>query len=171
LVHSLLELVSLDIIMAWYSNSEGRYGESGRKGDLGEQIVEDYLTRNQIPYDRKTDIISQVHRKIDFIIDGVLVDVKANVKPGWYSSELTHAVEVLDDDGNDGWIYSSEAEEIYAVCLKTKDIYKYKTKLMREVIPANARQLYWITVDNKLFTKLADVGELVDPRDLKSLSR
>ena len=156
--------------MPWYANSEGRYGESGRKGDLGEQIVEDYLKRNQIPYEKKTDYNSQVHRKIDFIIDGVPVDVKANVKPDRYSGELNHAVEVIDDDGRSGWIYSSEAEEIYAVCLKTKDIYKYKTSLMKEAIPTRARQLYWITVDNKLFTKLADVVELVDTADLKSAS-
>ena len=157
--------------MTWYSNSEGRYGESGRKGDRGEEIVEDYLIRNQIPYQRKTDIVSQVYRKIDFIVDGVPIDVKANVKHDKYTGELNHAVELWDDDGNDGWIYASEAEEIYAVNLQTQSIYKYKTKLMRNLIPANSRQLYWISIKHELFTELADVVELVDTRDLKSLSR
>ena len=138
--------------MAWYSNSEGRYGESGRKGDLGEKIVEDYLIRNQIPYQRKTDIVSQVYRKIDFIVDGVPIDVKANVKRDKYNDELNHAVELCDDDGHGGWIYTSEAEEIYAVDLQTESIYKYKTKLMRNLIQGHSRQLYWVSIKHKLFT-------------------
>ena len=54
--------------MTWYANSEGRHGASGRKGDLGEKLVEEYFLHNSITYEHKTDIESQVHKKIDFSV-------------------------------------------------------------------------------------------------------
>ena len=36
--------------MIWYSNSEGRFGANGAKGDLGEAIVEEYCKKNGIKF-------------------------------------------------------------------------------------------------------------------------
>ena len=60
----------------WYKNSEGRYGARGAKGDLGEAIVEEYCKTNDILFEDKNDINSQVILKIDCIIDGVAVVIE-----------------------------------------------------------------------------------------------
>lgn len=117
--------------MVWYSNSEGRFGETGRKGDTGERVVERYLSDKGIAFEKKTDPHSQRVLKIDFIVDGKTMDVKTNA----FGAVL--AVEVYDSKLNEGWVYTSTADEIYGVDLKDESIYKYKLSDMKEYATKN----------------------------------
>ena len=143
--------------MAWYSNSEGRHGVNGRKGDLGEKLVENYFLKNSIIYEHKTDIISQVHKKIDFSVGRDSIDVKTNIYKDW------HCVELEKKNGDPGWLYASTADKIYAVDYDNKNIYSYELEQMREHVEdamyRSKRTKYgdlvvWVNVDDALFTQL-----------------
>ena len=146
--------------MTWYANSEGRHGASGRKGDLGEKLVEEYFLHNSITYEHKTDIESQVHKKIDFSVGDRTIDVKNNVFKGW------HCVEVGKKNGSPGWLFTSSADSIYAVDYENKNIYSYDLLEMRNYINVvrwekksakitkNGDQVIWVNVKEPFFTKL-----------------
>ena len=93
--------------MTWYANSEGRYGAKGAKGDLGEAIVTEYCKTNNILFEDKNDIKSQVVLKIDCIIDGVAVDVKSNYYMGTLCVELFN-----NKKQRAGWLYTTSAKQI-----------------------------------------------------------
>ena len=144
--------------MSWGPNAEYRYGETGQKGDEGENIVETYCKSNNIEYEKKTDYHSQVVKKIDFIIDSKTVDVKTNIFKGWL------AVEVFNSKGNHGWIYSSTAEEIYAVDRAFCSIYRDNTNIMREYVEKNKHRLkpskngaylLWVNKDEDFIERLS----------------
>lgn len=143
--------------MVWYANAEGRYGEAGRKGDTGEMVVERYLKENDIPYDKKEDYVSQVLKKIDFIVDGVKMDVKTNI----FKEYL--AVEAYDSKGNKGWIYTTTAKQIYAVGLEHNSIYRYNVEDMRLHLARNQNRLkrakneaylLWVPLSTSFIEKL-----------------
>ena len=118
--------------MTWYANSEGRYGAKGAKGDLGEAIVEDYCKTNNILFEDRNDIISQVRLKIDCIINGIPVDVKANYYMG------TLCVELFNNKKQQaGWLYTTSAEQIYGVDVDTKSIYRYNIEDMIAYVSNN----------------------------------
>lgn len=143
--------------MAWYKNAEGRHGASGAKGDAGEELVKLYLEENNISYEHKTDIDSQVNKKIDFIVEGTTMDVKTNA----YKDYL--AVEIATSKGKPGWLYTSTAEEIYGVDLTNEEIYKYNREDMVQYAADNAHRfkvtknnsvLLWVHKENKLIERL-----------------
>ena len=118
--------------MTWYANSEGRYGAKGAKGDLGEAIVEDYCKTNNILFEDRNDIISQVRLKIDCIINGIPVDVKANFYMG------TLCVELYNNKRQQaGWLYTTSAKQIYGVDVDTKSIYRYNIEDMIAYVSNN----------------------------------
>lgn len=118
--------------MTWYANSEGRYGAKGAKGDLGEAIVEDYCKNNNILFEDRNDIISQVRLKIDCIINGIPVDVKANYYMG------TLCVELFNNKKQQaGWLYTTSAKQIYGVDVDTKSIYRYNIEDMITYVSNN----------------------------------
>ena len=118
--------------MTWYANSEGRYGAKGAKGDLGEAIVEDYCKTNNILFEDRNDIISQVRLKIDCIINGIPVDVKANYYMG------TLCVELFNNKKQQaGWLYTTSAKQIYGVDVDTKSIYRYNIEDMINYVSNN----------------------------------
>tara|TARA_R110000868_G_scaffold24225_1_gene95972 strand:+ start:348 stop:785 length:438 start_codon:yes stop_codon:yes gene_type:complete len=118
--------------MTWYANSEGRYGARGAKGDLGEAIVEDYCKTNNILFEDRNDIISQVRLKIDCIINGIPVDVKANYYMG------TLCVELFNNKKQQaGWLYTTSAKQIYGVDVDTKSIYRYNIEDMITYVSNN----------------------------------
>ena len=118
--------------MTWYANSEGRYGARGAKGDLGEAIVEEYCETNNILFEDKNDINSQVKLKIDCIINGVPVDVKANYYEGTLCVELFNKKRQRA-----GWLYTTGAEQIYGVDVDTKSIYRYNIEDMIAYVSMN----------------------------------
>lgn len=143
--------------MVWYKNAEGRHGASGAKGDAGEELVKLYLEENNISYEHKTDIDSQVNKKIDFIVEGTTMDVKTNA----YKDYL--AVEIATSKGKPGWLYTSTAEEIYGVDLEAEEIYKYVREEMVQYAADNAHRfkvtknnsvLLWVHKENKLIERL-----------------
>jgi hypothetical protein len=143
--------------MTWYANSEGRYGATGAKGDRGEVIVEEYCKVNNILFEDKNDIISQVKLKIDCIIDGIPVDVKSN----FYKGLL--CVELYTRKRGAGWCYTTSAEQIYGVDVDTKSIYRYNIKdMLAYVIENKARAkkndkgdiLMWVPVTTDIIEKL-----------------
>lgn len=117
--------------MPWYANSEGRYGASGAKGDLGERIVGEYCNNNNITYIPLTDRISQVTLKIDCYIDDVPVDVKSN----YFNEKLV--VELYLQKKKPGWLYTTSAVQIYGVDTSTKSIYCYLVEDMIKYVRAN----------------------------------
>ena len=118
--------------MTWYANSEGRYGAKGAKGDLGEAIVEEYCKTNNILFEDRNDIISQVRLKIDCIINGIPVDVKANFYMG------TLCVELFNNKKQQaGWLYTTSAKQIYGVDVDTKSIYRYNIEDMITYVSNN----------------------------------
>ena len=143
--------------MTWYANSEGRYGASGAKGDLGESIVQDYCKTNNILFEDKNDINSQVNFKIDCIIDGIPVDVKSNYSRG------TLCIELYTKRRGAGWFYTTSAEQIYGVDVDTKAIYRYNIEEMLAYIIANKTRgkrtekgdvLMWVPVTTDIIEKL-----------------
>lgn len=118
--------------MVWFANSEGRYGASGAKGDLGEAIVEEYCKKNNLLFEDKNDIVSQVRLKIDCIIEGKSVDVKTNYYKGNLAVEL-----YCKKRERPGWLYTTTAEEIYGVDLETKSIYRYNIEDMIKYVSGN----------------------------------
>ena len=143
--------------MTWYANSEGRYGASGAKGDLGETIVQDYCRTNNILFEDKNDINSQVNLKIDCIIDSIPVDVKSN----YYKGLL--CVELYTRKRGAGWIYTTSAEQIYGVDIDTKSIYRYSIKEMLSYVTENKTRakkndkgdvLMWVPVTIDIIEKL-----------------
>jgi len=136
--------------MIWYSNSEGRFGANGAKGDLGEAIVEEYCKKNGIKFEDKNDRNSQVVLKIDCLINGVPVDVKANIFQGHL------AVELWTRKNEPGWLYTTTAKEIYGVDVDTKSIYRYNVEQMKRHVKMNRKHarkskkgdvLMWISVE------------------------
>jgi len=117
--------------MTWYSNSEGRFGSSGAKGDAGEQLVEEYLISNNKKYERLTDRYSQIVLKIDFFVEDVPIDVKTNI----YKEFL--AVETVTSNKTKGWIFTTTAEQIYGVDLEKKNIFRYNVKDMLKYVKKN----------------------------------
>jgi hypothetical protein len=137
--------------MVWYSNSEGRYGARGAKGDLGESIVNEYCKVNNILFEDKNDRTSQVVLKIDCLINGIPVDVKSN----YYKGRL--AVELWTKNNQPGWLYNTTAEEIYGVDVDTKSIYRYNVEEMKLHVKENKSHakksqkgdvLMWVSVAN-----------------------
>ncbi len=118
--------------MTWYANSEGRYGANGAKGDLGEAIVEEYCKTNNILYEDKNDINSQVKLKIDCIINGIAVDVKSNYYKGMLCVEL-----FIHKKQKAGWLYNTMAKQIYGVDVDTKSIYRYNIEDMIGYVSKN----------------------------------
>jgi len=144
--------------MTWYTNSEGRYGANGAKGDLGEAIVAEYCKTNELFFEDKNDIISQVKLKIDCIIDGVAVDVKSNYYKGTLCVELYNKKRQQA-----GWLYTTTAEQIYGVDVDTKSIYRYNIKDMLDYISVNKHKakktkyedvVMWVPVTLDIIEKL-----------------
>jgi len=155
LIHKCLSEIFKD--MVWYQNSEGRYGESGRKGDSGEGVVERYLVENNIEYEKKEDPHSQVKLKIDFTVDGHPIDVKTNIFKGFLG------VEVYDDKARNGWIYTTTAREIYGVDLVYESIYCYEVDAMRAHVEKNKHRarlvkngayILWVSKNEPFIKKL-----------------
>ena len=143
--------------MTWYKNSEGRHGKTGAKGDAGEELVKLYLDSKNINYEHKTDIVSQVNKKIDFVVEDTTMDVKTNA----YKDYL--ALEVETSKGKPGWLYTSTAEEIYGVDLDKEEIYKYNLSEMKEYAEKNLHRakktkngsvLISVHKENKLIERL-----------------
>ena len=144
--------------MTWYANSEGRYGAKGAKGDLGEAIVEEYCNSNSILFEDKNDIISQVRLKIDCIINGIPVDVKANFYMG------TLCVELFNNKKQQaGWLYTTSAKQIYGVDVDTKSIYRYNIEDMITYVSNNEHRakktkyddvVMWVPVTTDIIEKL-----------------
>ena len=143
--------------MTWYANSEGRYGASGAKGDLGEAIVQDYCKNNNILFEDRNDINSQVNLKIDCIIDGTPVDVKSNYSKG------TLCIELYTKRRGAGWFYTTSAEQIYGVDVDTKSIYRYNIEEMLAYVIKNKTRakrtekgevLMWVPVTTDIIEKL-----------------
>ena len=144
--------------LTWYKNSEGRYGARGAKGDLGEAIVEEYCETNNIPFEDKNDINSQVNLKIDCIIDGIPVDVKANYYEG------TLCVELFNKKRQQaGWLYTTSAKQIYGVDVDTKSIFRYNIQDMIAYISVNKHRakktkyddvVMWVPVTTDIIEKL-----------------
>ena len=141
----------------WYKNSEGRYGAKGAKGDLGEAIVEEYCKTNNIPFEDRNDINSQVNLKIDCIIDGVAVDVKSNFYEGFL------CVELYTRKNGAGWLYTTTAEQIYGVDVDTKSIYRYNVDGMLAYVSQNKARakktkfgdiVMWVPVKSIIIEKL-----------------
>ena len=144
--------------MTWYANSEGRYGANGAKGDLGEAIVEEYCKTNNILFEDKNDINSQVKLKIDCIIDGVAVDVKSNYYKGTLCVELFN-----NKKQRAGWLYTTMAKQIYGVDVDTKSIYRYNIEEMLAYVIKNKTRakrtekgevLMWVPVTTDIIEKL-----------------
>jgi len=143
--------------MVWYANSEGRHGKSGAKGDQGEDLVKEYFDEHNISYEHKTDINSQVNKKIDFIVEGTTMDVKTNAFKDFL------ALEIATSKGKPGWLYTSTAEEIYGIDLEKEEIYKYNLSEMRDYAEKNLHRvkktkngsvLLWVHKENKLIERL-----------------
>jgi hypothetical protein len=143
--------------MVWYTNSEGRYGAKGAKGDLGEAIVEEYCKTYNILFEDKNDINSQVNLKIDCIIDGIAVDVKSN----FYKNCL--CVELYTKKNGAGWLYTTTAKQIYGVDVDTKSIYCYNVNDMVSYVSENKTRakktkfgdiVMWVPVKNNIIEKL-----------------
>lgn len=117
--------------MAWLPNSAARYGKNGAKGDMGELIVEIFCRATGRKWEDRNDYYSQVKLKIDCVIDGVPVDVKANAKKG----DLV--VEISTLKKGKGWIFTTTATEIYGVDTKLREIYRYNVSDMIEYIKEN----------------------------------
>jgi hypothetical protein len=143
--------------MTWYANSEGRYGARGAKGDLGESIVQEYCKANEILFEDRNDVNSQVNLKIDCIIDGTPVDVKSN----FYKGLL--CVELYTRKKGAGWCYTTSAKQIYGVDVDTKSIYRYNIKDMIAYVIENKSRakkndkgdvLMWVPVTSDIIEKL-----------------
>jgi len=143
--------------MTWYANSEGRYGAKGAKGDRGEAIVEEYCNDNDIFFEDKNDINSQVKLKIDCIIDGVSVDVKSNYYQGFL------CVELYTVKNGAGWLYTTTADQIYGVDVDTKSIFRYNVEDMVSYVSENKARakktkfgdiVMWVPVKSKIIEKL-----------------
>jgi len=145
--------------MTWYPSAAGRHGANGAKGDLGADIVEEYLIKNNVTdFTRHEDYYNQVHLKIDFTIEGVQIDVKANVK------EKRTVVECyLGKKDKPGWLYDSQATYIYAVQVDEKSIYRYNIDDMKNYVTANKQRavrmkngdvLMWVSVNLDFIEKL-----------------
>lgn len=122
--------------MVWYPNSAGRYGKNGAKGDQGELIVEIFCRSTGRKWEDKNDYNSQVKLKIDCIIDGIPVDVKANGKKG------TLTVEISSAKKGSGWLFSTTATEIYGVDVKEREIYRYNVSDMIEYMKSNKDDIF-----------------------------
>lgn len=143
--------------MVWYENSEERFGKTGKKGDQGEYIVEEYLKRMSIPFEKKTDHHSQTVLKIDFIVDDQPMDVKTNIKSNF------HAVELVSSCCQDGWLYTTAAEHIYAVDVDSERIFRYSIDKMKQFAlqhkhkarqARNGAQLLWVSCDEPFIEQL-----------------
>lgn len=143
--------------MVWHKNAEGRYGANGAKGDKGEKVVKEYCNTNGIPYEERTDLFSQVHLKIDCMVDGVPVDVKTNFFKGFL------AVECYLSSMEPGWIYTTKAEQIYGVDVDTNSIYRYNVSDMLEYVNKNRTRvkktkkgdiLLWVPVKTSIIEQI-----------------
>jgi hypothetical protein len=144
--------------MVWYANSAGRFGASGAKGDAGEELVKQFFTDNNIPFEHKTDYKSQVIDKIDFIVNGVPADVKTNFYKGYL------AVELWDNKKQKrGWLWSTSAQLIYGVDLEGEAIYVYNVNEMREFVLDNLNKtkttkngdvIMWVNVLNPIIKQI-----------------
>ena len=144
--------------MTWYANSEGRYGAKGAKGDLGEAIVTEYCKTNNILFEDKNDIKSQVVLKIDCIINGVAVDVKSNYYMGTLCVELFN-----NKKQRAGWLYTTSAKQIYGVDVDSKSIFRYNIQDMIAYINENKHRakktkyedvVMWVPVTTDIIEKL-----------------
>ena len=144
--------------MTWYANSEGRHGANGAKGDLGEQIVEEYCLKNQIEFEPKKDRYSQVTLKIDYLIEGIPVDVKSNFYMGNLAVEL-----FLKNKNKPGWLYETSAKQIYGVDVDTKSIFRYNIDDMLQFVSTNKHRakrtkygdiIMWIPVKTPFIERL-----------------
>lgn len=142
----------------WFDNAEGRHGANGAKGDLGEKIVEEYCTTNNIECIPKKDYHSQVILKIDYIIDGIPIDVKSNFYKGNLAVEL-----FLKRKNKTGWLYETSAKQIYGVDVDSKSIYRYNIEDMIQYVSQNQQKakrnkfgdvIMWVSVNNSFIEKL-----------------
>lgn len=117
--------------MAWYKNSAGRHGLTGAIGDKGELIVEIFCKATGRKWEDRNDYHSQVKLKIDCVIDGIPVDVKANGKGDCL------VVEISTLKRGKGWLFTTTAEEIYGVDIKKREIYRYNVSDMIEYVRDN----------------------------------
>lgn len=131
--------------MVWYSNSEGRFGASGAKGDLGEQIVDRYCEKNGIPFESVNDRHSQTVLKIDCYIDGVPVDVKSNYYKGNLVVEL-----YVKKFNKPGWLFTTSAKQIYGVDVAVSSIYRY-----------NIDDMIMYVTENKNRAKKSKAGDIL----------
>lgn len=122
--------------MTWYANSAGRYGESGAKGDSGERLVNRFLTKQGHKVEHLTDRHSQVNRGIDFLVDGIPVDVKTNGKYKTLTVEISKG-------NKKGWLYTSEAKFIFGVDLYHNEIYVYSLAKMQKYVEENLDKSYY----------------------------
>lgn len=143
--------------MVWYSNSEGRFGANGAKGDQGEKIVEEYCQNNNIKFEDKNDYVSQTKLKIDCLIDSIPVDVKTNFYQGFL------AVECYSKKSGAGWIFTTTAEQIYGVDVETNSIYRYNVKDMLQYVVQNKHRakktkkgdiLLWVPVKTSIIEQI-----------------
>lgn len=144
--------------MTWYANSEGRHGANGAKGDAGEQIVEEYCLKNQIEFVPKKDYHSQVTLKIDYLIEGIPIDVKSNFYMGNLAVEL-----FLKNKNKPGWLYETTAKQIYGVDVETKSIFRYNIDDMIQFVSLNKHRakrtkygdiIMWISVKTPFIERL-----------------
>lgn len=135
--------------MVWYATSEERFGAPGKKGDRGEQIVYEYCLKNNIEWQDCNDYDSQVIKKIDCVIDGIPVDVKANFFKGFL------AVETFQNKrswaaARDGWIFTTQAKQIYTVDVDLEYIYVYNVDDMRRYVARNMHRQKKTKMGDKL---------------------
>lgn len=144
--------------MVWYSNAEGRHGANGAKGDRGEEIVEEYCIKNSIPFEPKKDYNSQVVLKIDYIINGIPIDVKSNYYQGKLAVEL-----FVKKQQRAGWLYTTTAEQIYGVDVETKSIFRYNIQDMIQFVNENKHRakktkyndiIMWVPVETPFIEQL-----------------
>lgn len=144
--------------MTWYNNAEGRHGANGAKGDLGEEIVEEYCRDNNIPCEPKKDRHSQVTLKIDYVIDGTPIDVKSNYYMGKLAVEL-----FLQKKQKPGWLFTTSAKQIYGVDVDTKSIYRYNIEDMIQYVTQNKHRakrtkhgdvIMWVSVKETFIESL-----------------
>lgn len=144
--------------MVWYNNAEGRHGANGAKGDLGEKIVEEYCLKNGIECVPKKDYHSQVILKIDYIVDGIPIDVKSNFYKGNLAVEL-----FLNRKNKAGWLYETSAIQIYGVDVETKSIYRYNIDDMIKFVSDNEHKakrnkfgdiIMWVPVNTQFIEQI-----------------
>lgn len=130
--------------MAWYQTCEEKFGESGRKGDLGEQFVIDTLTKwgwevvhHQVPIDKQAAGVDIEFRSPNWE-HFYSADVKANIndRGSFYVEIDSH-----------GWLYNTKktSHRIWHCNPRTGQMAWYDREDMKRFIASNK---LWILTDN-----------------------